>query len=49
MGHGAVGINRFCRLECSNRGAVVEAEKEVKSLVEVFLGFGRGGGDCAGV
>jgi hypothetical protein len=49
MGHGAVGINRFCRLECSNRGAVVEAEKEVKSLVKVFLGFGRGGCDYAGM
>ena len=40
MRHGAGRINLLRRSECSNCGAVIEAEEEVETLVEVFLRLG---------
>jgi len=49
MRHGAGRINLLRRLECPNCGAVIEAEEEVETLVEVFLRFGRVCGDLSRV
>ena len=49
MRHGAGRISLFRRLECPNCGAVIEAEEEVQTLVEIFLRFGRVCGDLSRV